>query len=227
MASIEEDPDGPYALGRLPRYFYVSRRFKDRDADPGDTVPRWCRFAYQVTDDNGELLFESDTGWEITLRETPTVRQQIKALFFEDDRSVKWISFQRFNADGKRLKGESFTLHAKETDFLTSFVGLIQACELDLAETEKGIRLLPEGIDALLSDEAARKQVFERYRAAFVGLMEADVASPEIVAFARRRKELQTFKLFLTDDEAFSARRARATKSAPSKRTRGRMAKLL
>ena len=206
MPNVEDDPDGPHALNRLPRRFYVSRRFEDRDAGIGE-VPRMCRFAYQVSDDNGELLFESDNGWEIVLRQTPVARQQLKALFFEDDRSVKFVAFQRFNADGQRMSRESFTLWGEDADSLMSFVGLIQASSLDLNATDGGIRLLPEGVDALLTDDQARKEVFERYREAFVDLMEADVASPEIVAFARRRMELQKFAALLTNAEAFATRR--------------------
>jgi hypothetical protein len=60
----------------------------------------------------------------------------------------------------------------------------------------------------LLTDDAARQAVFQRYRDAFVDLLEADVDSPEIVAFARRRQELQAFESLLGDAQAFTARRS-------------------
>jgi hypothetical protein len=207
MPRLEDDQDGAFALARVPGRFYVSRRFPQGGADSEIVDPRLCRFAYQVVDENGEILFESEDGWEIVLRETAT-RQQLKALFFEDDRSVQYMSFQRFNASGRRLNHESFVLSGPEVRSLVSFLGLIRSQALDLAERDEGIRLLPEGVDALLVDDAAREAVFHRYRDAFVGLIEADVDSPEIVAFARRRQQLDVFELLLNDSSAFEARRA-------------------
>lgn len=166
-----------------------------------------CRFAYQVIDENGEVRFESDNGWEIVVRETPT-RQQLKALFFEDDRSVQSMAFQRFNAAGEQLNRESFVLSGSEIGALASFLGLIRSQALDLAESDEGVRLLPAGVDALLADDVARQAVFQRYRDAFVDLLQADVESPEIVAFARRRQELQTFETLLSDSDTFGSRRA-------------------
>jgi hypothetical protein len=207
MPRLEDDRDGAFAIARVPGRFYVSRRFPQGGIDTEIVDPRFCRFAYQVIDQNGEVVFESDSGWEIVLRGTPT-RQQLKALFFEDDRSVQYMSFQRFNAAGNRLNRESFLLSGPEVGALTSFLGLIRSQALDLAESDDGVRLLPAGIDALLADDTARQAVLHRYRDAFVDLLEADVDSPEIVAFARRRQELQAFESLLSDGEAFASRRS-------------------
>lgn len=207
MANLDDDKDGAFALARVPGRFYVSRRFPQGGADTKIPDPRMCRFAYQVVDENGEILFENDNGWEVVLRETPS-RQQLKAIFFEDDRAVQHLSFQRFNADGARLNRESFVLTGPEVRSLAAYLGLIQSQALDLAESEDGVRLLPDGVDALLTDDVARQAVFQRYRDAFVDLFEADVDSPEIVAFARRRQELQRFESLLRDRGVFAARRA-------------------
>lgn len=207
MPRPEDDRDGAFALARVPSRFYVSRRFPQGGRDPEIVDPRICRFAYQVIDENDEVLFESENGWEVVVRETPT-RQQLKALFFEDDRSIQSMAFQRFNANGERLNRESFVLSGPEVGALASFLGLITSQALDLAENDEGVRLLPAGVDALLADDAARQAVFQRYRDAFVDLLEADVDSPEIVAFARRRQELHGFERFLHDADAFASRRA-------------------
>jgi Domain of unknown function (DUF4263) len=206
MPNLEDDQDGAFALRRVPGRFYVSRRFPQGGEDSGIVDPKICRFAYQVVDEHGEVVFESEQGWEVILRDTPT-RQQLKALFFEDDRSVQYMSFQRFNSVGERLRRESFILSGREVEVLASFLGLIRSESLDLAERDGGIRLLPEGVDALLTDDTARIEIFRRYRSAFTDLFEADVESPEIVAFARRRQELQVFEALLNDDQLFDQRR--------------------
>jgi hypothetical protein len=102
MPRLEDDRDGVFAIARVPGRFYVSRRFPHGGANTDIVDPRICRFAYQVIDENGEIAFENENGWEVVIRETGT-RQQLKALFFEDDRSVQYLSFQRFNAAGERL----------------------------------------------------------------------------------------------------------------------------
>jgi len=212
MPKLEDDRDGAFAIGRVPGRFYVSRRFPQGGEDSSVEDPRMCRFAYQVVDEAGDVIFASENGWEIVIRQTPT-RQQLKALFFEDDRSVQYMSFQRFNASGKRLNHESFVLSGREVRSLGSFLGLIRSQSLDLAESDDGLRLLPDGVDALLADDTARLAVFRRYRDAFAELFEADVDSPEIVAFARRRRELQRFDSLLNDQRAFDDSRAELRRS--------------
>jgi len=207
VPKLEDDKEGVYALRRIPGRFYVSRRFPEGGKDSDAADPRICRFAYQVVDESGEILFESEGGWEVVLRETKT-RQQLKALFFEDSRAIQYLSFQRFNAAGKRLGRESFVLSGSEVRALASYLALVRSSALDLAESEEGIRLLPEGVDALLADESSRLEVFQRYRDAFADLFEADVQSPEIVAFARRRQQLQVFETLLNDPKALDQRRA-------------------
>lgn len=203
-----DDPDGEFALGRVPGRFYVSRRFPPGGGHADDSASRMQRFAYQVMDENGEVLFESENGWEVVLRETHT-RQQLKALFFEDTREVAWLSFQRFNAQGDRLRNDSFYLEGDEVRELGSFLALIRSEALELAEREEGLRLLPEGVDALLADARSREAVYQRHRDAFAQLLEADVDAPEVIAFARRRAQLQVFRDLLEGEEVMAQWRAR------------------
>lgn len=179
------------------------------EAAPGEEPPI-CRFAYQVIDENGEIFFESDQGWEIVLRETST-RQQLKALFFEDSRKVQFLSFQRFNAKGQKLKQESFVLSGAEAKMLGTFLALINSQTLNLAEGSEGMRLLPSSIEALLADEASRAGLYRRFFPPIQRLIEADVDAPEIIAFARRRQQLQVFEDLLRDPEAFARRRTELT----------------
>lgn len=205
MPHLEDDRDGYWAARRVPGRFYVSQRFPYQQPD-GSTLPgRLCRFAYQVFDADGDVAFEGSNGWEVVLRETAT-RQQLKALFFEDDRGIERIAFQRFDSDGKRMARESFRLEGHEVQELAAFLALVRSTELDLAEQPEGTRLLPSGIDALLADDSTRVEVFRRYRDVFVELMESEVEAPELIALARRQKQLEVFDGLLTDSAAFRRR---------------------
>jgi hypothetical protein len=212
MPHLEDDREAMYAMGRQPGRFYASGRFPQGGAEhaaeaaPGVELPM-CRFGYQVVDGEGEIIFESDQGWEIVLRETPS-RQQLKALFFEDTREIQTLTFQRFNASGIRLDKESFTLLGIEVARLRTFLSLIGSQSLDLAQNNEGIRLLPAEIEAVLADEDAQAELYRRFLPAIQHLYEADVDAPEIVAFARRRQQLQVFEELLHDEDAFARRRA-------------------
>jgi Domain of unknown function (DUF4263) len=207
MAHLEDDRDGHWAMRRVPGRFYVSQRFSHRLPD-GSESDRVCRFAYQVFDASGEVIFENQNGWEVVLRETPS-RQQLKALFFQDDRGIERIAFQRFDRAGKRIVRESFRLEGPEVQELGAFLGLIQSNALDLAEAVEGARLLPSGIDALIGDESSREELFNRYRDVLVELVENQVDAPELLNLARRRKQLECFERLLQDPEFFDSERER------------------
>lgn len=206
MDERDDDIEAGYALGRVPGRFYVSRRFKER-VDVPDQAPRVCRFGYRVFDPDSEVEFHRDGGWEVVVRETPT-RQQLKALFFEDTRLVKHLLFQRFTRDGVPIARERFILSGDEVYGLSEFLSLIQSPDLELAEDEYGVKVLPAGIEALLSNEASRLEIFRRYREIFAELVADDVESPEVIAFARRRRQLKMFDRLLTDPTAFAERQA-------------------
>lgn len=204
---LEDDKDSYWATRRVPGRFYVSKRFPHVAAD-GTPSERICRFAYQVFDAEGDVAFEGTDGWELVLRETPT-RQQLKALFFQDDRGIERLAFQRFDSKGNRIVRESFRLEANEVQELSSFLALIRSNALDFAETDEGVRLLPSGIDALLGDEITREEVLLRYRDLLVELMEGQVDAPELLNVARRRKQLEIFDALLNNRTAFEAEQGR------------------
>jgi hypothetical protein len=206
----EDDKEAVHAKGRRPGYFYTSKRFPQGGTPPEGTeidpdLP-FCRFAYQVIDETGDVLFQRDQGWDAVLRQTPS-RQQLKAVFFEDTREIENLTLQRFNAAGNRIGKESFTLTGSEVATLAKFLELIGSPSLDLDKSKTGRRLLPAEIEEILADEDMRAAIYRQFLPAIQQLYEADVNAPEIVAFARRRRQLQRFHDLLYDKEIFAQRR--------------------
>jgi len=78
MSPPQPADDAVYALSRRPGKFYVSRRFEE-NSESGPARP--MRFAYQVFGAEGRVVTQSEHGWEVVLRETPTVRQQLSSVF--------------------------------------------------------------------------------------------------------------------------------------------------
>lgn len=211
MAHLEDDEDAEWFAKRAPGRFRVSIPFPEggaaRAAEVDDDVELpILRFAYQKITEDGEILVDS-SGLQLVLRDTPT-HQQLKALFAEDTREIRYLAFQRFNRDGKRLAKESVLLTGHEIVQLRNFLSLIASQSLELAEGE-GIKLRANEIEALLADESSREDVYRRYRGAFKDLFESDVEAPEIVSYARRRREIDRFERLLRDEVYFEAGRSR------------------
>ena len=203
MPELHDDRDEYYALNRVPERFYVSRRFPEPGTGAG--AP-WCRFAYQVCDATGEVLFESDQGWELLIRETPT-RQQVKAVFFEDSRAISRLAFQRFGSNGQPRLGERFTLSGKEVTSFATFLALITS-SARFIDGDAGVRLGQHAVSELLQEERLRAGAYEEYRDALIELVEADIDAPEVTAFARRKHEVEKFERMLSDRDCFEALRA-------------------
>lgn len=192
MASFEDNQDGQFAVGRVPGRFYVSRRFdKDAPDDPSQ------RFAYQVFDSDGEVRFESDRGWDVTLRETPT-RQQVKAIFFEEDRSLVSLAFQRFRYDGQPLADKkTLILNEAEIGILLDFVAKIRVADLYGVDA---VRFSVDASSQLLEGRRLPAELLRERRDDVEEFLRSDVTAPEVTALARRRTALRTFREMLKQD---------------------------
>jgi hypothetical protein len=154
MAEIEDDREGFFARGRVPGRFYVSKRFpKESTAGLGQ------RFAYEVADtETEEIKFESEDGWEVALRETPT-RQQLKAVFFESTRGVSMIAFQRFNSNGDPIDSKrTLVLDRDAVARLRSFLTKIEAAEL---HGQDAVRFSQAAVEQLLENAGLPREVYE------------------------------------------------------------------
>src|SRR5689334_3549870 len=125
VPAFEDSSDGTYAVGRVPGRFQVSRRFKKEYPTEPDR-----RYAYEVFDSEDDIVFSSEDGWETVLRETST-RQQLKAIFFETNRHVSSLAFQRFNANGKPIQNrQTLLLNGNEVRVLRDFLTRIELVDL-------------------------------------------------------------------------------------------------
>lgn len=206
MARLEDDEDAEYVYQRVPGRFYVSRTFPfEGYGEDAQHNGRASRFAYVVAgDSDGDVSFESDGGWEVVLRETGTARQQLKAIFFEHDRKIGSLVFQRFKRDGATpIRTASFALHGNELDILRTFLELIP--RLELSEDAEGdrVRVTPEMARQMLADSNVVEAFVRSNPALLASVMSSEVTAPEVVAIARRKAILRKFDYMLHDDEFF------------------------
>lgn len=209
MPKLEDDQEARFASRRRPGRFYVSRRFGFGGEELSEGA-RPARFAFQVFDSSGDVIFENEDGWELVLRETST-RQQVKALFFEDSRRIEHLAFQRFDAGGKRIHRDYFVLHGDEIVDLGAFLSLILAPSVELVEGEEGTRLSRSIVARLLEDQTTHRELYERNKKELLELLQTDVSAPEVVAIARRRRQLEVFEELLRNADYFDLRREEVT----------------
>jgi hypothetical protein len=167
---MTDDQDAEYAAGRVPGRFYLSKRFPyaspTGDQESGDAVAdqvdgsrvgQATHFAYEVMQGDDQIAFSRENGVEVVLRETPKQRRQLKALFFEDDRHIERIVFQRFAADGRPLGPTNvFTLTGQEISHLKNFLGLVETVPIP---DSAGVRLDPSLVGQFLKSPQARSRV--------------------------------------------------------------------
>ena len=90
---MEADDDGgsTYHFNKLPRKIYVTRSFPEY-RDDGK-----MRYVSQVTDQDEGLAFATING-EIVLQSTPSGQHEVRATVLEDDRGIKNLVIQKFDA---------------------------------------------------------------------------------------------------------------------------------
>jgi len=174
---------------------------------PISVTPHEIAKNHKVFDISDNVVAENDNGLELVLRETPT-RQQLKVLFFEDSRKIPRVLFQRFNAEGQQIQREKFVLSGDEIRDLMLFLSVIRSPSLLLEDDEFGISLTTAAAMEVLADDRESARLLEELRPALAEMFRSDVTAPDMIAYARRRSQLDRFNAMLTDDAAFEAESA-------------------
>jgi hypothetical protein len=200
---ISTEQDAYYYQQRVPGRFYVSRRFGYTGHGRDDaSAGRASRFAFSRIDGESDVVFESENGWDVVLRSTPT-GQQLKALFFEDDRSCIHLSFQRFK-EGRYLARESFALHGPEVGQLLAFIDLLHSNGLLLENDGSRMRFSSELVRQMVGEDGSALQLARANPELLRTLIETDVGAPDVIALARRRQVLERFGDLLHDPYVFA-----------------------
>jgi hypothetical protein len=220
---MTDDREAEFAWGRLPGRVYLSKRVlfgesTHRDATVEDAVHAagpvrvgdHARFAYEVIVPDDEISFQHEDGREVVLRVTEKARQQLKALFFEDDRAIERLVFQRFTASGKPISGTVFSLSGEAIHHLREFLDLIAVTPIPGGQ---GIRLDSDIVKELLKSPEASAEVYAANPDEVFSLIQADINAHDVIAIARRRKSLEQFERLLDDRDFFETTKKQSSKS--------------
>ena len=193
MATIDEEA----YWGMRSNQLYLSKAFPEyRD----DRNSRMLRYTTKVIDSDAMDVCDVEAR-EIVIRQTPGGRQQIKALFFEDDRSIQRLIIQRFHANGdKPSKKQHFSFAGEEINRLLWMFEAIKRAELD---NSGKMRFSDEYLDKVLSDDADLLGFVQRHRER-LGQLDSVGELALYLEFCERRRQVELFGTLLHDEDRFS-----------------------
>lgn len=179
-----------------PDQTYVSRAFPD---NPFDTEGRLKRIATKVIDCDGEHVCEVQRN-EVTIRQTVGGRQEIKAVFFEDDRTVQNLVFQKFTTRSGKPHKLSFSFSGNEIDVIRWLLEVINRASF---EDSGKIRFADQQLRELFENEYDLIQFLHR-NIDQLQRLDAVKYMTEYLEFCERKRQLEKFELLLEDPEYFN-----------------------
>lgn len=142
---------------------------------------------------------------EVVLRQTPGGRYEIKATFFEDDRSIRTLTIQRYTKTGPQDK-QHFSFVGDEIESIISFIAGVKTVPLEGATK---VHLPDDVLRELVLDQSQARRIFEKNSELFLELAQREDITRDLVALGYRRKQLQHFEALLHDKDYFSSEQGR------------------
>lgn len=206
--SVEPEEKGlseaEYIQRRRNDALYISKAFPDLALSTSDN-PRFLRILNRVLDSENGHEFVNVDG-ELCLHVTQGGRQAIKALFYEDDRSIKSITFQRFTVEtNKPHRLTNFTIRGEEIEKLYNLLSSIRYIEL---QSQSRIRLDEHILDEWLLNREEKKSYLLNDLDLVAEIAEEHVTKSDIVALAYRRAQLNEFEQLLNDEIYFATKQS-------------------
>lgn len=196
---FDELSEFDYFEKKLVGKVYISKAFAEKESG------RLARFASKVFDGEEIHKFFKKFG-EIVLHVSPGERFEIKALFYEDSREIKFVTLQRFSvADGNPHK-HTFTFSGTEIESLAAFITSIP--DIDIPDAQ-GLRIDDSVLqDVLISKEQALNLV-NANRSVFEEILKVDISLSEITALAYKKDQVIYFDRLINEKDFFNLEKTR------------------
>lgn len=200
--SPEEPNEYDYFSNKRTDRIYLSRAF-DSVVSFDPPKSRKMRYASKVFDSEETHQFAQVKG-EITLRVTPSQRQEVKALFYEDPREIECLTIQKFTKPTGTPHKSHFTFRGDEIDKLYNLIRLIRYLRLENDEKEK---LDDHILEDLLIDTDEQKQYFLKHIDLVGEIAQNNITKSDVIALAYRKEQLEIFDKLLHDEGFFETTR--------------------
>ncbi len=194
-----------YAERRVEGRIYLTRSF-NLEFDTSRDFGHQARYAIRVFDPEEPEAPEDQWEWtEMEIYRSAAGRVQIKAMVAQEAGAVRQIKFEKLTS----TKLES--LMTLDRDRSQAFIGFVRALEyVDPAGSEESLRLSERMLRDLFRDPAALTSLYTREPEKFRDLIRNDSTADDLIALARRRDVVATFRTWLEDDAAFDTAAAEA-----------------
>lgn len=143
---------------------------------------------------------------EMTLRQSPGGRVQVKARVVRERGRVVELRFERIK--GRANRGAQLekllTLDEDAADRLIKLCYVLKGIDPSGTET---LRLEDDLLAAVMADPKALSAAYERDPEGFAQMIKSDVTATDVVAIAARREALKRFEILLDDPDEFERAR--------------------
>jgi len=184
---------------------YISPRIVHTNDDGSLTKP--LRIASKVFDSDETHEFVK-VGYDLALRVSPGRRQEIKAVFYEDDRGLQNIVIQRFT----RLKGtplkESFSFRGAEIPRLLQFLDNIGKYHF---QNENAVNITDAELRKIVTAGQLSSLLVEDEEA-LATLMRSGITKSDVIALGYRKQQLERFRKLLQEPAFFQDECASSSK---------------
>lgn len=146
--------------------------------------------SYEMAKVKGELL----------LRETPGGKNVIKAKVFEDSRNIHVLNIQQYTAATDKPHKLGFAFIGDEITKLFNFIRDVQTMQFG---SQRYQRLADEDIEHIELTDSQAIAIYQQNQELFTSVIQSQITTKDIVAFAYRKKQLDIFERLLNDAEFF------------------------
>ncbi|MCK4580969.1 MAG: DUF4263 domain-containing protein, partial [Dehalococcoidia bacterium] len=190
--------DIEYFEGKRADRTYISKAFGEAEDDP-----RKLRIISKVFDSAATQQF-AKIKEELVLRVTEGQRQEVKAVFYEDDRSIDSLTIQRYTRKDGNPHKTSFTFTGDEIRKLFQLIRLITCVHLD---DQKKERLDDDILEDIIISVDQKRRFLLGNPDLVMEIARNEITKSDVVALAYRKAQLETFGRLLNDPEFFAAKR--------------------
>ena len=177
---------------------YISKPFSKAEDDP-----RKLRIVSKVFDSATTHQF-GKIKEELVLRVTEGQRQEVKAVFYEDNRSINSLTIQRYTRKNGNPHKTSFTFTGDEIGNLYQLIRLITRVHLDGHEKE---RLDDDILEDIIISVDQKRRFLIGNPDLVMEIVRNEITESDVVALAYRKAELEIFDRLLNDRDFFAVKR--------------------
>ena len=171
--------DREYHFGKRTDRTYVSKRFKSYEGP--EREGRDMRIVTKVID-SADGIAEVSKGDQTLLRRTPAGRQEIKATIFEDDRSIRTLTIQKFNSKSGPSDHYYFSFVGREITKLLELLVAVNRLELP---NDRKFHISDDALRELILNEGQALRIFREHEEIFLDIAKNERLKRDLVAIGR------------------------------------------